>query len=218
MLRSLRILSFSLTLLLLSASSLVHADTLTFNDLVSPDGALYTVGTYGNFTFYYFDYASPSSYGEAFPGDNTTYVLSAFYPFEPPPYPYYSVLDQNGNPVDPSLTPTFYTTGGESFTLNSMLIAPDSASLSILGYRDGVLVDSTTSAAAGPDGLLALNWTGIDAILFPNTLGYVGVELDTININEPVTPAGSTPEPSTFVLLGSGLIGLLTLARRRLAA
>jgi PEP-CTERM motif len=218
MLRSLRILSLSLSLLLLGASSFVHAETLTFDDLVSPDGALYTVGDYGGFSFYYFDYASPSSYGEAFPGDNTTFLLSAYYPFEPPPYPYYSVLDQNGDPVDPSLTPSFYTTGGGSFTLNNMLIAPTSAAISILGYRDGVLVDSTTSLAAGPDGLLTLNWTGIDAILFPNTLGSVGVELDTININEPVTPVGSTPEPSTFVLLGSGLVGLVTLARRRLSA
>jgi hypothetical protein len=96
--------------------------------------------------------------------------------------------------------------------LNSLLVAADEPT-AILGYRKGVLVDQSSTSAANSDALLTLNWTNIDAVFFMNPIDGQVVYIDNVRIDEPV---GTTPEPSTVLLLGSGLLGLFTIVRRKL--
>jgi len=103
MLRSLR--TFFLFLLVFLAGHFVSAETLTFDDLTSPsDGETTPVFSYGDFTFYYFSYIYDSSLNpptpNQIPGDSTQSIFSAYYPFQPPPYPGIQLRDQNGNLFD----------------------------------------------------------------------------------------------------------------------
>jgi hypothetical protein len=222
MLRSLR--TFFLFLLVFLAGHFVSAETLTFDDLTSPsDGETTPVFSYGDFTFYYFSYVYDSSLNpptpNQIPGDSTQSIFSAYYPFQPPPYPGIQLRDQNGNLFDTEDVSSFYSTSLQPFTLNNMLVvALPGNPVTILGYRNGVLVDQSSTSAANDLGLLTLNWTNIDGVFFLNAPypDHYDVALDTINVNEPVTPTGVTPEPSTVVLLGSGLLSLLTFVRRRI--
>jgi hypothetical protein len=220
MLRSLR--TFFLFLLVFLAGHFVSAETLTFDDLTSPsDGETTPVFSYGDFTFYYFSYVYDSSLNpptpNQIPGDSTQSIFSAYYPFQPPPYPGIQLRDQNGNLFDTEDVSSFYSTSLQPFTLNNMLVvALPGNPVTILGYRNGVLVDQSSTSAANDLGLLTLNWTNIDGVFFLNAPypDHYDVALDTINVNEPVTPTGVTPEPSTVVLLGSGLLSLLIFVRR----
>jgi PEP-CTERM motif len=222
MLRSLR--TFFLFLLVFLAGHFVSAETLTFDDLTSPsDGETTPVFSYGDFTFYYFSYVYDSSLNpptpNQIPGDSTQSIFSAYYPFQPPPYPGIQLRDQNGNLFDTEDVSSFYSTSLQPFTLNNMLVvALPGNPVTILGYRNGVLVDQSSTSAANDLGLLTLNWTNIDGVFFLNAPypDHYDVALDTINVNEPVTPTGVTPEPSTVVLLGSGLLSLLIFVRRRI--
>jgi hypothetical protein len=222
LLRSLR--TFFLLLLVFLAGHFVSAETLTFDDLTSPsDGETTPVFSYGDFTFYYFSYVYDSSLNpptpNQIPGDSTQSIFSAYYPFQPPPYPGIQLRDQNGNLFDTEDVSSFYSTSLQPFTLNNMLVvALPGNPVTILGYRNGVLVDQSSTSAANDLGLLTLNWTNIDGVFFLNAPypDHYDVALDTINVNEPVTPTGVTPEPSTVVLLGSGLLSLLTFVRRRI--
>jgi hypothetical protein len=185
-------------------------------------GMAFPVFFYGDFTFYYFSWAYNAALNpptpNLIPGDLTQSIFSNYYPFQPPPYPY-GLLDQNGNSFFPGDVASFYSTSLQPFTLNNMLVGAYDKPVTILGYRKGVLVDQSSTSDANDLDLLTLNWTNIDGVFFenaPDILGEYDVDLDTININEPVTPTNITPKPSTIVLLGSGLFGLLTCARRRI--
>jgi hypothetical protein len=204
-----------LLLLAFNACSFVHAETLTFNDLTSQPVEFITADNYGPLAFYFFGYVGPPFEQPQIPNDPTQFLFTGYYPFEPPDYSYQALLDQNGTPFYSSDYASFFTPSGNPFTLNSLLVAADEPA-PILGYRKGVLVDQSSTSAANSDALLTLNWTNIDAVFFMNsTAGHV-LDIDNVRIDEPVGPAASTPEPSTVLLLGSGLLGLFTIVRRKL--
>jgi hypothetical protein len=203
MTRALRVTAILFVMFL--ANRFGSSETLTFAGLANPyqaDPLFSTVGPLSFYEFYVTGFTDQNNM--TIPGSE--YIYGGDYPFEPAPYPYYY----------PSyLTPEFYSTSGATFTLDSINIYLD-PSIEFYGYRKGVLVDQgNTGGAYDPTtGDIILNWSNIDAVVFPDVVDErQSLVINNITINESVVP-----EPSSFILLGSGLAGLLVLARRRLLA
>jgi PEP-CTERM motif len=188
------------------ASRFGSSEEITFLGLATPNGANPFFSPVGPLTFYDFYVTGLTDQNNMIiPG--TEYIYAGYYPFEPPPYPY-------NLPYSPD-TAEFYSTSGATFTLNTMNIELDPG-IEFYGYRKGVLVDEgNTGTDVDPiTGDPILNWTNIDAVVFPNVIN----DPDSLVINSITINASPVPEPSSFVLLGSGLTGLLMMARRKLAA
>ena len=198
--------AFALLLMLTAIGPLGSAETITFAGLANPYQADPLFSPVGPLTFYDFYVTGFTDQNNMIiPG--TEYIYAGYYPFEPPPYPYYL-------PYSPD-TAEFYSTSGETFTLNTMNIGLDPG-IEFYGYRKGVLVDEgNTGGPSDPiTGDPILNWTNIDAVVFPDVVDEAqSLVINSITINESVVP-----EPSSFTLLGSGLAGLMVMARRRLWA
>ena len=179
------------------------AETINFAGLANNMQPI-VLDSAGPLNFYeFYIFGTLDQNGMVIPG--TEYIYAGDYPFEPAPYPYalpYSIF-----------TSEFYSTSGGAFTLNNMEIAsyPD---VEFYGYRKGVLVDQASTAAVDSTGLLTLNWSNIDGVIFPDVVAdAVSLDIDSITINEAVSP-----EPASFVLLGTGLAGLFVVVRRRFCA
>ena len=83
--------------------------------------------------------------------------------------------------------------GGQLITLNAF-------------DKDGILMDSFTTVDSG-GATLTVSKPGIHAVQFLGTQDSGGVALDDFAFNA-VSPVSPVPEPSTLLLLGSGLAGL----------
>ena len=204
MTRSLRVTAILFVMFL--ASRFGSSETITFLGQANPYQADPLFSPVGPLTFYDFYVTGFTDQNNMIiPG--TEYIYAGYYPFEPPPYPYFL-------PYSPD-TAEFYSTSGETFTLNTMNIGLDPG-IEFYGYRKGVLVDeANTGGPSDPiTGDPILNWTNIDAVVFPDVVDEAqSLVINSITINESVVP-----EPSSFTLLGSGLAGLMVMARRRLWA
>jgi hypothetical protein len=148
------------------ATRLGSAETITFAGLANTIDSR-VIDSAGPFNFHeFYVYGQLDQNEMVIPG--TEYIFAGDSPFEAPAYPY---------PLPDSMfTPEFYTSSGAAFTLNSMEISLD-PSFEFYGYRKGVLVDQGNTADIGANGLLTLNWSNIDAVVFPGVL-EAPVELD----------------------------------------
>lgn len=201
----------ALFLLIFATGRFVQGETITFDDIganVPPT----TLGSYEGFTYIYFDLFSNVNIRNI-PGfvrppgvtSGTQAITASYYPFQACCYPYFL-------PYGPNTFAFFYDTTGAVFTLNSLELTSDTT-VQILGLRQGVVVDqmfiATDDLNEAPV-LATLNWSGVDAVGFPGIVGQHYLELDDITITE-----APVPEPTSIVLLGSGILGLAAVARRQ---
>jgi hypothetical protein len=135
----------------------------------------------------------------------------------------------NGNAVPVNM---YSTSPTGTFTLNSayfMSLPANSGwtgapSLTATGYGVGgtPLFTQFISLTETPT-LTTFNWQGVNSVLFTPTVpaGANGAYFltDNLTINNAIsTPTTTTPEPSSIALLGSGLVGLVPMLRRKRGA
>ena len=127
----------------------------------------------------------------------TTYTFAASL-FTGAPYVEVSVLDTQGGISD------FVTAYAGSFNVNSQgtnWLGDEGASGNFFGLTDGRYFD--VILPVGQNLVLVLNDSGVAALNDP-----INIEVDAYadtNYDDP-SPAAVTPEPSTFVMLGTGLV------------
>lgn len=196
---------------LFSSMRISYATTLTFDDLTSALSAVpngYNGLNFNNFDVNTLANERPSGYvnGTVSP---SSVIFNGF-----------------GNPA------SFSATSG-TFTLNSFYLTSainDGLTVVATGLLGGVVEDTETFDVStfGPT-LETLGWTGLSAVSFVSSGGtpdptavasnyQAGTQfvLDNVTINATV-PVTVTPEPSSFALLGTGILGIAGMMRRRFA-
>jgi hypothetical protein len=96
-------------------------------------------------------------------------------------------------------------------TLDSLYLSGAVAGDTITGYSDlgHTVIDTITLTGSGLQ-KIQLDWTGIEEV----SISGSGYYLNDIEVNDPLPAA--TPEPSSLILLGTGLLGISVIVRRKL--
>ena len=181
--------------LTLGGATVVPATTLTFDDLpgtVAGQNHPAVPNGYGGLNWTKFQVLDGT---DSTPGGYHNGVVS----------PKMVIFNPGGEPAAVSDSPfTFNSAYFTSALYDGLHIRADASLSGSLVYSKEFVVDTT-----GPT-LETFNWSGIDKVLF-TSFGPTATHfaLDNFTFNEPV------PEPSTFVLLSMGAVGLLGYAWRR---
>jgi len=128
---------------------------------------------------------------------------------------YYSVWGNVGS--DGSISQTITDTAGQQYVLSFWLAAVGDSPSDFSAMWDGTTVYSATNPnTGGAWTLFSFDeiGTGHDTITFSFRDDPAWIALD--NVSVVASGTGTTPEPSSFLLLGSGVLGLAGFLRRKL--
>jgi len=177
--------------------------------LVSPSAFAQNLVTNGSFeTGYWTGWTTGGNFAD------TEVVSSPFYGYESEDGSYFALLGPVGSPG--ALSQTFSDQAGAQYTFSFYLAGRGDHPSFFSAMWDGTTLLSLTD----PDH----QWqqysfteigTGHDSISFSfqDDPGYMA--LDNIVVSSNGSGTGTTPEPSSFILLGSGVLALGGLARRK---
>jgi PEP-CTERM motif len=127
---------------------------------------------------------------------------------------FYAVLGPVG--TDGTLSQSFATTPGASYTFSFWLASVGDNPSDFSAYWDGNQVLSLTNPNTGSawsQFTFSETGTGNDTISFSFRDDPAYIALDNVSVT--ANTGGSVPEPSSFLLLGSGALGLAGFIRRK---
>jgi hypothetical protein len=129
---------------------------------------------------------------------------------------FYAVLGPVGS--DGTLSQSFNTISGQSYTFSFWLAAVGDDPSDFSAFWDGTQVYSATDPNTGgvyQQFSFTETGTGHDTITFSFRDDPAYIALDNVSVTQN-GGTGSVPEPSSFLLMGSGILGLAGVIRRKM--